>query len=489
MRGFWLLSVGLLGCMPAMLSTPVSSFSFASEERCAQGPFEVTLTTQEAPYGQYLKVRLREGASQAQLHYRIDGLPYSVTGLIGTTQKVAGTDANGNNIYEPFTPPSPCLAQKGPDNPGEPYAGVPGGEAPGVPTVVVTSEGSPPMAQTPPIREVEFVDSPYDYGTDTFRLDLPDLPPGTVLKVTLWSDLPYQLNDARISVSLHMKYPKDPEKYALWEAKKEAREAQKAERRQERRVQASARKQEKAAKASSIKKRERRTARLIARAERYWQEFIRVDASLLAELEGLSGEALLAIEKKRYAYFQQYAWKIDGLYDDMPQNQAKEEFARGAVYQELSRLRKEWNAWAQANFPPPTVEEAIAEKPKPTPPPGPPPLPWAEEKGLPPVASAVWRSGYWEWNGFHWVWTSGAWEIPPGAKPTPTEESVIAQRPAPKAEEIPPPPAPDHVWIGGAWRWDGRGFIWVSGHWAPLVVPVTPAKNQKPSSIHKATPR
>ena len=40
---------------------------------------------------------------------------------------------------------------------------------------------------------------------------------------------------------------------------------------------------------------------------------------------------------------------------------------------------------------------------------------------------------------------------------------------------VPPPPvqvevrgtapSPNHVWIGGFHRWDGRAYVWVPGHW------------------------
>ena len=26
-------------------------------------------------------------------------------------------------------------------------------------------------------------------------------------------------------------------------------------------------------------------------------------------------------------------------------------------------------------------------------------------------------------------------------------------------------PSPRHVWVGGYWRWDGRGHVWVAGGW------------------------
>ena len=30
-----------------------------------------------------------------------------------------------------------------------------------------------------------------------------------------------------------------------------------------------------------------------------------------------------------------------------------------------------------------------------------------------------------------------------------------------------PPPRPDLAWRPGHWQWDGRGYLWVEGGWAP----------------------
>jgi hypothetical protein len=44
--------------------------------------------------------------------------------------------------------------------------------------------------------------------------------------------------------------------------------------------------------------------------------------------------------------------------------------------------------------------------------------------------------------------------------------SVVTLRPpAPRSELIPPAPNQRVVWDPGRWSWDGRGYVWVSGHY------------------------
>lgn len=46
------------------------------------------------------------------------------------------------------------------------------------------------------------------------------------------------------------------------------------------------------------------------------------------------------------------------------------------------------------------------------------------------------------------------------------EPSVVMLRPpAPRSELIPPAPNERVVWDPGRWNWDGRSYVWVSGHY------------------------
>lgn len=60
---------------------------------------------------------------------------------------------------------------------------------------------------------------------------------------------------------------------------------------------------------------------------------------------------------------------------------------------------------------------------------------------IPPPASslqALWRSGYWSWNGAKYVWMRGHY----------------VQRPSPTAN-----------WIPGYWEQRPEGWTWVEGRW------------------------
>jgi hypothetical protein len=38
--------------------------------------------------------------------------------------------------------------------------------------------------------------------------------------------------------------------------------------------------------------------------------------------------------------------------------------------------------------------------------------------------------------------------------------------PPPREERLPPPPPGRRVvWEPGQWRWDGRGYVWIAGHY------------------------
>jgi hypothetical protein len=37
--------------------------------------------------------------------------------------------------------------------------------------------------------------------------------------------------------------------------------------------------------------------------------------------------------------------------------------------------------------------------------------------------------------------------------------------PPPRSEVMPAKPGPNHVWIGGYWKWSGNKYVWAPGHW------------------------
>jgi WXXGXW repeat (2 copies) len=131
------------------------------------------------------------------------------------------------------------------------------------------------------------------------------------------------------------------------------------------------------------------------------------------------------------------------------------------------------------------------------------PPPLREEKIIVarPSPAHVWVKGYWRWHDGRHVWVPGRWELPPHhgmvwveprwehrghgyvfveggwhEGPAVVEQPVIVAPPAGVnivVEEPPPPrhevmvarPSPDHVWIGGYWRWHDGHHVWVEGHW------------------------
>lgn len=46
------------------------------------------------------------------------------------------------------------------------------------------------------------------------------------------------------------------------------------------------------------------------------------------------------------------------------------------------------------------------------------------------------------------------------------EAEVDQPPPAPRYEVVPVAPAVGWLWIGGYWRWGGRGYAWVPGYWS-----------------------
>ncbi|HTL38727.1 MAG TPA: hypothetical protein VL326_36600 [Kofleriaceae bacterium] len=96
---------------------------------------------------------------------------------------------------------------------------------------------------------------------------------------------------------------------------------------------------------------------------------------------------------------------------------------------------------------------------------GPPPAALAET--MPPRLSvnATWRPGYWHWVDSTWVWLAGMWRVP--------EADVVAEQTttapiAPPALQIEAPSAPpvaSAVWTAGFWQWDGAKYVWIAGSW------------------------
>ncbi len=46
-----------------------------------------------------------------------------------------------------------------------------------------------------------------------------------------------------------------------------------------------------------------------------------------------------------------------------------------------------------------------------------------------------------------------------------TRVVVRVRPPAARVEVRVARPGPNHVWVGGHWRWNGRSYAWTSGRW------------------------
>ncbi len=65
-----------------------------------------------------------------------------------------------------------------------------------------------------------------------------------------------------------------------------------------------------------------------------------------------------------------------------------------------------------------------------------PPAAKAEVKPARPGAKAAWVDGHWQWNGKRYVWKTGHWVKNPKG-----------------------------TWVPGHWKKNRGGHVWVKGHW------------------------
>jgi len=67
-----------------------------------------------------------------------------------------------------------------------------------------------------------------------------------------------------------------------------------------------------------------------------------------------------------------------------------------------------------------------------------PPAPVYEVRSVAPGPGYVWIEGYHRWDGNGYLWVTGRWERPPHVRA---------------------------VWVPGHWDHDGRGYFWIDGRW------------------------
>lgn len=110
-------------------------------------------------------------------------------------------------------------------------------------------------------------------------------------------------------------------------------------------------------------------------------------------------------------------------------------------------------------------QHRVAAALSPSQPSGPPPAPLAETP--PPKLSlhAEWRPGYWQWTESTWVWLAGMWRVPDSDIAAEQTTTAPTAPPPPQAEAPPAAPVRTAVWITGFWQWNGATWVWVAGSW------------------------
>ncbi len=101
---------------------------------------------------------------------------------------------------------------------------------------------------------------------------------------------------------------------------------------------------------------------------------------------------------------------------------------------------------------------------------GPPPAPRAETRTPKPSINAEWRPGYWYWAAA-WAWIAGQWRVPESDITQELTTTAPRLPPAPRAESRPVAPAPHAIWVAGYWQWTGAEFVWIVGSWQFVPTP------------------
>jgi hypothetical protein len=84
-----------------------------------------------------------------------------------------------------------------------------------------------------------------------------------------------------------------------------------------------------------------------------------------------------------------------------------------------------------------------------------PPAPQQEASGPAPSTDHFWVNGHWKWVGRRYEWIPGHWAV-----------SVAPSAPPAIRYENPGyAPSTRHVWMRGYWKWSGTEWTWVGGHW------------------------
>jgi hypothetical protein len=441
---------------------------YRSPVPCGQGPYEITIPTGDAKYGEQVEVRLHAPHGVA-LHavLVVDG---------AEVERRDGTfDAQGGNARLDNTR---CVADKR-ERVAAGRAG--GGGASGGASGTVVPTGT--AVQTPGASTSAQLELDTAIVLDSIPLFTYRLPHGArSIVLRLWSVEPNDLDGVRFGVSKIVWQPNVPE--AEYEAYLARLERERAERAEQERVRLAAEAEQARLRAEADRVRREEEARrrppedpdVARRRAREAEEQARRDARDAEEQarrrarEAEDAARRQAAELERRKQREQFCathpadrgcWGAGGMAVHLQleaRKREREQFC--AAHHEDVRCwsTTEWQrhraVWDQRV----AVASAPAKQPD-----GPPPAPLAEEAPPKLSAHAEWRPGYWQWLDGTWVWLAGMWRVP--------DEDIVAEQtttapaapPPPQAETPPPPPVRTAVWVTGFWQWNGTGWVWIAG--------------------------
>lgn len=453
---------------------------FRSIATCAQGPFELELSTEGVKWGESVELRVH-APHRVALHAVMlvdDGEVARTDGVFEGRER---TDGRADNTR--------CVAdarerlQLG-------RVGAGGGEGAPLPPGTPVPEGSIPSAPPPSAPAQLQLEATFDpafvtRSAEVLQFRLPEgWRPGARIKIRFWSIEPNDLAGVVFGVARVTWRPNVSEaEYEAYLVAEQRRREEEERRRREEARQRQAKwllERENAPRPSAVElaaeraRREKEWRRAEEeRARREQEERRRAEAARLRREEEERRRAIAAaLEAERKARRAEYCarhpedrdcWGAGGLKVHLElEARARDRERYCAAHAEDARCwsSDEWSrrraAYRQR------VELALAPPKQPD---GPPPAPLVEI--VPPKLSknAEWRPGYWHWIDGTWIWLAGMWRVP--------ESDILAEEtttapvapPPPQEEQPPPPPVAAAVWIAGFWQWDGRTWVWVPGSW------------------------
>lgn len=442
----FLLAALLVGCGPSLDQVARTTQSFAVQQRCAQGPFEVHVPAFGSRWGEDVTVEARGNAVDGHSTLTIDGAKISD----GTFSTPNGTVSSSACVLSD----ADCAAVA--------TAGAPSGGATSAPSAgtsagggTSTSGGS--VALVPAGTSANWLYSTeiarYHYEVDDWSKTKGILKRGQDVKIVFWSEHPLDLLGTTFVVThSEMVAPGHDDK--KWQAHLDDVKAD-AERKQ-REAQAQANKEQ--AEADAKAREESRCSAILSGADsKCHDEGFKTGAELVAYQELQRRCEALARNNATDQKCRDDGWRND---NERPDYNPPPTFTSLAP-----------------TAPAPTATTATTEPMKPAN--RPPPPPQTETEPPKPSDHAEWIPGSWQWNGSDWVWLSGGWKVPDQDRVQKLTATAPSAPPATRVEVPPPQPIATAVWADGYWHYAGGQWIWVPGHWA---VPPRAGATWRPST-------